>query len=255
MHTHDVVLVHEGHLGVDLGELGLAVGAEILVAEATGDLEVAVKARDHEQLLVELGGLGQGVELAVVDTGRNEVVSCSLGRGGDEAGGLDVDEAVLGVVVTGQLGDLGAGHDVVGHVGTAEVEVAVLEAKLGLDGAVLHDLKGRGLGGGEDLQLGNGDLDLTRGDVLVHGTLAAGTDNAVGTENKLGADSECLVEGLAVGGIVKGQLDDTASVAEVDEDEGTQVSLLLGPAHDADGLADVGGGELGTQARALVVGG
>ena len=38
--------------------------AQILVAEALDDLEVAVEARDHEQLLEELRALGQGVELA-----------------------------------------------------------------------------------------------------------------------------------------------------------------------------------------------
>ena len=187
-----------------------------------------------------------------MDTGGHQVVTGSFGGGGDEAGGLDIDEAVVGVVVTGQLGDLGAGHDVVGHVGTAEVQVAVLETELGLDGAVLHDLKGRGLGGGEDLQLRDGDLDLTRGDVLVDRALAAAADGTVGAEDELGAHREGLGEDLAVGGVVKGQLDDTRSVAEVDEDEGAQVSLLLGPAHDADGLTYVLSGKLGAQAGALV---
>ena len=35
----------EAHLQVELGELGLAVGAQVLVAEAAHDLEVAVEAR------------------------------------------------------------------------------------------------------------------------------------------------------------------------------------------------------------------
>ena len=42
---HDVVVLDERHLDVELGELGLAVGAQVLVAEAAGDLEVAVEAR------------------------------------------------------------------------------------------------------------------------------------------------------------------------------------------------------------------
>ena len=109
---------------------------------------------------------------------------------------------------------------------------------------------------GSDFDFETSPLNLkVEGDRLMADGTTLGADNAVGAEDELGADSEGLVEGLAVGGIVKGQLDDTRSVAEVDEDEGAQVSLLLGPAHDADGLADVGGGELGTQARALVVGG
>ena len=56
-----VVLVDEGHLDVELGELRLAVGAEVLVPVAPGDLVVALHARDHQQLLEQLGALGQGV--------------------------------------------------------------------------------------------------------------------------------------------------------------------------------------------------
>ena len=44
----------EAHLGVDLGELGLPVLAQVLVAEATDDLEVAVETCHHEELLEEL---------------------------------------------------------------------------------------------------------------------------------------------------------------------------------------------------------
>ncbi len=61
---HDVVLLDEAHLDVDLGELGLTVGTQVLVAEALGDLVVALDATDHEQLLQKLRGLRQGVEVA-----------------------------------------------------------------------------------------------------------------------------------------------------------------------------------------------
>jgi hypothetical protein len=61
--TH-VVGVGEAHLGVELHELELAVGAQILVAQAARDLVVAVHAADHEQLLEQLRALGQRVELA-----------------------------------------------------------------------------------------------------------------------------------------------------------------------------------------------
>ena len=72
--------VDEGHLDVDLGELGLAVGAQVLVAEAAGDLEVAVEARDHQDLLEELRRLRQRVELARVDAAGHEVVARPFGR-------------------------------------------------------------------------------------------------------------------------------------------------------------------------------
>ena len=59
-----VVLVDEAHLEVELGELGLAVAAQVLVAVAAGDLEVAVDAGDHQQLLELLRALRQGVDVA-----------------------------------------------------------------------------------------------------------------------------------------------------------------------------------------------
>ena len=39
------------HFDVHLREFGLAVGAEIFVAETTDDLKVAVRAADHQKLL------------------------------------------------------------------------------------------------------------------------------------------------------------------------------------------------------------
>src|SRR5208282_6566855 len=41
-HAHDVLGPRAGHLDIDLGELGLAVGAQIFVPKASRDLEVAI---------------------------------------------------------------------------------------------------------------------------------------------------------------------------------------------------------------------
>jgi hypothetical protein len=49
---------------IDLRELGLAIEAQVLVAEAAHDLEVAVEARDHDSCLKICGALGERVELA-----------------------------------------------------------------------------------------------------------------------------------------------------------------------------------------------
>ena len=75
-----VVLVHEAHLEVELGELGLAVGAEGLVAEAAGDLVVALEARHHQQLLEQLRRLRERVEGPGRLAGGDEEVARALGR-------------------------------------------------------------------------------------------------------------------------------------------------------------------------------
>ena len=63
----DAFAVHKRKLHVDLGEFHLAVGAQILVAEATRDLQVALHARHHQDLLELLRRLRQRVELARMD--------------------------------------------------------------------------------------------------------------------------------------------------------------------------------------------
>ncbi|SKT67734.1 Uncharacterised protein [Mycobacteroides abscessus subsp. abscessus] len=60
----DIVLVHEAHLDVELGEFGLPVGAEILVPVTARDLVIPLHTGDHEQLLEQLRALRQRVETA-----------------------------------------------------------------------------------------------------------------------------------------------------------------------------------------------
>jgi hypothetical protein len=47
-------LFDEGHLEVQLCEIGLAIGAQVLVSETTDDLVVAIQPCNHQQLLEEL---------------------------------------------------------------------------------------------------------------------------------------------------------------------------------------------------------
>ena len=92
---HEVFLAHEGHLHVDLGELGLPVGPEVFVPEAFDDLVVPVESGHHQELLEQLRGLGQGVEAAVVDPGGDQVVPSALRGGLGQDRGLHVEEPLL----------------------------------------------------------------------------------------------------------------------------------------------------------------
>ena len=59
---HDVFLIQERGFDVELGEFGLAVGAQVLVAKTAHDLVVALEARHHQQLLEDLRRLGKREE-------------------------------------------------------------------------------------------------------------------------------------------------------------------------------------------------
>ena len=98
----DVLLLDEAHLDVELVELARrAVGAGVLVAEAGRDLEVAVEARDHQQLLELLRGLRQRVELAGVQPGGDHEVAGALGGGRGQDRGRHLVEAERGHLVRG----------------------------------------------------------------------------------------------------------------------------------------------------------
>ena len=88
--------VTKRHLDVELVELARrAVGAGVLVAEARRDLEVAVEARHHQQLLELLRRLRQRVELAGVNAARHQVVARAFGRARRQDRRLEFQEALL----------------------------------------------------------------------------------------------------------------------------------------------------------------
>ena len=190
----DVLLVHEAHLDVELGELRLPVGAEVLVAVAARDLVVALHAADHEQLLEQLRALRQGVPAARGQTGRHQEVAGALGRGAGQRGRLDLDEVAGVEHVAGGLVDLAAQAEGGVGAGAAQVEVAVLEAGLLADLAALVagrvvDGERERVGGREHLDLGRDDLDLAGGEVGVLVALLARDDLADDLQAELAAEA------------------------------------------------------------------
>ena len=226
--AHDVVLVHEGHLDIDLGELGLTVGTQVLVAEALGNLVVALDATDHKQLLQELRGLRQGVEVARLNTAGNDEVASALGRGLKQGGRLDLHELTVVQRLANGKGKVGAQLEVGHHLGTTKVQIAIAQAGVlaGLD-AVLN-LERRGDGCVEHLGVVGEDLDLAGRELGVGGLLAAGAHDAVNLDGPLGThglgDLKCVA--VRVLG-VEGELRDALTVAKVAEDKAAVVAATV----------------------------
>ena len=239
MHLHNVIGGDEGHLCVYLCKLGLTVSSEVLVAEATGKLEILVVSRYHKQLLIELGRLRKRVELTLMHTAGHEIISRSLGRGLTENRSFDINKAVLRIVISRYLAYLRARYNVSLHIGTTKIKITMLESELCVYVAVLNYLKGRCSCRGKDLKLVHRDLYLTRGEILIDSALAASADNTLCAKSILCADAERIVEYLSVGRIVESELNDTASISEVNEYQSAEISLLLHPTHNADSLAEV----------------
>src|SRR3546814_16341971 len=79
--SSDVCSSDLAHLEVELVEFARQpIGARVFVAETRRDLEIAVEARDHQQLLVLLWRLRQRIELARMDTARHQEIARSEER-------------------------------------------------------------------------------------------------------------------------------------------------------------------------------
>ena len=243
-----VGLLDEAHLDVELGELGLPVGAEVLVAVAAGDLVVALHAGHHEQLLEQLRALRQGVPGAGRQARGHEEVAGALGGRPGQRGGLDLDEVAGLEHPPGRRRDLGAQPDgVPGRVGAraAQVEVAVLEPGLLADGDPLVDLERQRRRGVEHLDQAGHDLDLAGGQVGVDVALVASGHLADDLDDVLAAQ---IVRGTGEHLVARDDLHDAAGVAQVDEGHTPVITPLRHPPGEGDGLAGVGG----TQGAGLV---
>ena len=166
--AHDRGFVHEAHLEVELGELRLAVAAQVLVAVAARDLEVAVEPGDHQQLLELLRALRKRVDAARLETRRDDEVAGALRRALDQRRRLDLDEPMRVVDLADRLDHPAAQQESPLHRLAPDVEVAVLEANALVDrGVGLVDVERRGPGLGQDLDRVRPELDLARGELRV----------------------------------------------------------------------------------------
>ena len=241
-HREDVLHVDKGHLQVDLGEFRLAVGPQVLVPEAAGELDVFVKARDHQKLLVHLGGLGQGVKAALMHPGGDDIVSRPFGGGLDHHRGVDLDKAFVREKLVGDSGNLRPFDQVLLEFPAAEVEVAVAEPQFLVGVGLVGDVERRGLGLGQDPQFGDVDFDIAGGELGV-GSLPH-PDGPAGHQHILASRLFGLRHDRTVGRVVKDQLDDAGAVPKVDKDQLPFIAGAVGETADHHLVASVGGGNL-----------
>ena len=138
--------IDKAHFNVDLGEFRLTVGAQVFVAEAAGDLHVAVVTGHHQQLLKQLWRLRQGKELTRVNAGWHQVVAGAFGGGFTEDGGFHIQKALFVKIVADDFTDAVALDQRVLNRWSAQVEEAVTQADFFAHFAVLVHLEGGRLG-------------------------------------------------------------------------------------------------------------
>ena len=242
---HHGRLVDEAHLEVELGELGLAVAAQVLVAVAARDLHVAVDPGDHQELLELLRALRQRIDRARLEPRRHDEVACALGGALDEGRRLDLDEAVGVVDLADRLDHPAAEHQAALHRLAPDVEVAVLEPDALVDrGVGLVDVERRGLGLGQDLDLGRLEFDGARRELRVLRAGEPWRDGSRDRDDELGSDPACLFVGRGGVRLVDDDLGDPVPIAQVEEDQLAVVTAAVDPAREARGRSRIADPEL-----------
>ena len=232
----NVLLGHEGGLDVDLRELGLAVSAQVFVAKALGDLVVAIEPGDHEQLLEQLRRLRQRKKLAVMHAAGHQVVARALRRALGEHGRLDVDKAVLVEKLAHAHGHPVAQHQVVLHVGAAQIEHPMRQTGR-LRQVVIVELKRWRDRGVEHHEFMAEHLDLAAGKVLVFGARRSQAHHPLDLHTELVAQRLGGLEHLLAVRITD-HLHRTLPVAQIDKDHAAVIAPPVDPATQTHALTE-----------------
>jgi len=236
---HHILFRHETGLDIDLGELRLAVGAQVLVAETTRNLVIAVKPRDHQQLLEQLGGLGQGKKLSRVRAAGHQVVAGTLRCRPGQYGGFHIEKPLAFQKAPHGRCDFRALYQVALHLGTAQVHVAVAQAHLLADRGMVIELKRRCVGAVEQFQLLTQHLDRPRAHGGIDGRLAARAHPSADAHRVLAAHPVGAFKVFS-GVRVENHLHDPFPVPEVQEDDAAMVAAAVDPATQCHLLVYVG---------------
>ena len=227
-HLQNVFLLHKRHLAVDLCELRLAVGTQILVAEALGNLEIAVETSHHQKLLVELRRLRKSVELPRIHARRHNEVACTLRSRFNENRGFHLKEALLIEVAAKLKTHLVAKLKIAAHSRATKVEIAILHAQVVATISVILNSERRHLTAVKHHKLLGNNLNVAGRDICI---LALALSHlALHLNYKLTAKVIGCIAQRSIYFIVKYYLSDAIAVAHIHKRHATHLADTLHPA-------------------------
>ena len=233
-----VVLCDKTHLDVELIELaGQPVGARVLVAETGRDLEVAVEAGHHQQLLVLLRRLRQRVELARMNPGRHQEVARALRRRRRQDRGLELEKALLLHPLAHGIDDRAAGHDVLVQLLATKVEETVLKPYIFRIFLLAEHRQRQFAGRTQHLDLADVKLDRAGRQFRIVGAVGTAAHLAVDPHHPLRAQLFGVLEGRRIR--IGDALRQAVMVAQIDEQHAAMVANAMAPARQTNRLVDI----------------
>src|SRR5690606_12132086 len=234
--ANDVGLVEEAGLDIDLGEFRLAVGTQIFVAEAFGNLVVAVETGNHQQLLEQLWRLRQCEEAAGVGTTGYQIVAGAFWGSTGQDRGFHIEEALLVQVAADAGGDARAQLELLGHFRAAQINEAIAQAGFFTHVAVFVERERRCFRLVQHFQLVAQHLDGAGGHVRVARALRAQAHLTGDLDYIFAAHPVSGSEGFGTVGI-EHNLGHAFAVTHVEEDNPAVVATAVHPTAKSDFLA------------------
>ena len=233
----DLRLIEERSLDVELGEFRLPVRAQIFVPKTAHDLIVALEARNHQQLLVNLRRLRQREKFSRMGAAGHQVIARALRRRLGEHRRLDVDEARVIEIVPHRARDPMPQQQSLAHFFAPQIDIAKAQPHLFAD--MLVELKRQGLRTVQNLEFLAQHLDLAGLQVGIRGAGRPRPDHPGNLQHELIAHAFRHREH---GGLVRIEYDlqQPLPVAQIDENDAAMVPAAMGPARDGDRLAGQG---------------
>ena len=237
-----VLLLDEAHLDVELVEFARQpVGARVLVAKAGRDLEIAVEARHHQELLVLLRRLRQRVELARMQARRHEEVARAFGARGGEDRRLELEEPLPLHSSAKRINDLAAQHDVLVELLAPQIEEAVPEPRVLGIGLVAEHRQRQIAGRPQHLDLADVDLDEAGRHLGIFGAAGRLRTSPSTRIDEFRAQLLRFAEGGRIR--IDHALGEAVVVAQIDEQQAAVIADAMAPAGKPDVGAVLGEGQ------------
>jgi len=218
-----------------LHEFELAIGTEVLVAEAPGDLVIPIDPTNHAQLLEQLGALRKRVERAGRQSTRHDKIPSTFWRRCNEHWGFDLDETLIVHRPTKRTVDFGANSQIALHALGTKVNVTMSETHHFVDLNTIVQLERRWFRDVENLDVTIADLDFTSRHVVV--------GCAIRTLTNCAGDSDHIFR-TEIGSTIDDALDETSVIPKIDECEMLAVLSASGdPAANGNFPTDIGGSQ------------
>ena len=209
------------------------IGAGVFVAEAGRDLEIAVEARHHQQLLEHLRRLGKRIEFAGVHAAGHQIIARAFRAAGGEDRRLEFHEALIDHAATHTRNHIGAQHNVVVQTLTTQIEEAIAQADVFRIFRIAEYGHRKLLRGGLKRHFTCADFNLTRRQICIHGFSGTRHDFAGHRDNGFGAGLFKNFEGFGVD--VRDDLGQAIMVSQIHEKQIAMIPLAVNPAGKADG--------------------